>query len=108
MPDYDRGKAQQAADRALHAMQVFWDLRTDENLESAIDAYRELVRILPWTDGDRGIVLIDLAELLGNRWKRTRRDHDWVNAKTEVIGYGYGIRSGDWRWPPYVLATARL
>ena len=82
--------------------------RDPANLDRAIAAYRDLVAMLDEQEADHGIAVMDLCNLLGDRWAWMRSDEEWREAVAFVESWRAQIPPPDWRAPLYILAHGIL
>jgi hypothetical protein len=78
------------------------------NLEACIDGYQRLIPVLDEAQVEHGNAVLDLAQLLGQRWAKTRSDTHWAEAETLIDGFRASIPRSDWREPLYALAQGVL
>jgi tetratricopeptide (TPR) repeat protein len=81
---------------------------SNAGLALTIDAYKDLVAVLPLDDPEHGQTIIELAKWLALDWIETQDSARWDAALDLVTGWVDRIPSEDWRWPLYVLAHGSL
>ncbi len=77
-------------------------------LERCIDACQRLIPALDETKVEHGNAVLQLAELLGDRWTKTRSAAHWAQANGLIDKFREHIPDGDWREPLYALAQGAL
>jgi hypothetical protein len=78
------------------------------DMERVISAYRRFIPTLDETKVEHGNAVLDLAQILGDRWVATRSDIYWDEAEAEIDAFRARIPRSDWREPLYALAQGLL
>lgn len=91
-----------------HAFSAYRATGSLAAMDGCIDAYRRLIPSLDETKAEHGTAVLDLAQLLGDRWAVTRSEAYWDEAEASIDAFRTRIPQSDWREPLYALAQGAL